>query len=190
MDRTLAARVELETLHELLPELNYYTILKLHPDAHQDDVGPAFRNESRRLHPDRFTAIGDADLQEKVNELYRLIREAYGVLQDPVQRAAYDSELEQGNNRMTAEGSARADQQRAAANDPAEAATTEKAAKYWQMGLKDFREKNFKGAVMNIGFALMYEPDNETFKEYLEQAKAGAEASAKENFNPYKLRIV
>lgn len=190
MDRTLAARVEIETLHELLPELDYYGVLRLDRDAPQDDIGPAFRAESRRMHPDRYSALGDPELQEKVNDIYRLIREAYNALQDPVKRSAYDDELAQGNNRMTAEGAARAERQRAAANDPAEAATDERAAKYWKMGLKDFHEKNYKGAVMNIQFALTYEPDNEVFKEYLGKAKEAAEAKAKENFNPYKLRIL
>lgn len=190
MDRTLAARIEIETLHELLPELDYYRLLRLTSDATQDDIGPAFRAESRRLHPDRYAALGDPALLEKVNEIYRLVRESYTVLQDPLRRSAYDDELESGNRRMGSDASARAEQQRAAADDPAEAATDERAAKYWKMALKDIGEKNYKGAVMNIQFALTYEPDNETFKEYLAKAKAGAEEHHKKNYNPYKLRIV
>lgn len=190
MDRTLAARVEIETLHELLPELDYYRILKIEPDASQDDIGPAFRQESRRMHPDRYNSMGDATLQAQVNDIYRLVREAYSTLQDPLKRSAYDEELASGNRRMGAEASARAEQQRAAADDPSEAATDERAEKFWKMALKDLAEKNYKGAVMNIQFALTYEPDNETFKEYLDQAKAGAEEQHKKNYNPYKLRIV
>lgn len=190
MDRTLAARVEIETLHALLADLDYYRILGLTTDAAQDDIGPAFRTESRRMHPDRYAGLGDKDLQDKVNDIYRLIREAYNVLQDPLKRSTYDDELASGNSRMGADASARAEQQRAAADDPAEAATDERAIKYWKMALKDFNEKNFKGAVMNIQFALTYEPDNETFKQYLEQAKQGAEEQHKKNYNPYKLRIV
>lgn len=190
MDRTLAARVEVETLHELLPELDYYKILGLSREAPQDDIGPAFRNESRRMHPDRYAAMGDPALLEKVNAISRLIREAYGTLNDPEKRVVYDDELVNGASRMSDDAMARADQQRAAANDPAEAATNEKAAKYWKMALKDLAENNAKGAVMNIQFALTFEPNNETFKEYLEKARSGADEQHKKTFNPYKLRIV
>lgn len=190
MDRNLAARVEIETLHELLPALDYYQVLRLDRDASQDDVGPAFRAESRRLHPDRFSSLGDKELLDKLNEIFRFVREAYATLQDPGRRAAYDEELSTGTTRMTAEATARAAQQAAAASDPSEAATTEKASKYWKMGLKDFHENNFRGAVMNIQFALNFEPNNATFKEYLERARQGADEQVKRSHNPYKLRII
>lgn len=189
MDRKLAATVEIETLHELLPDLDYYAILGLDPDAPQDDVGPAFRKESRRLHPDRYSALGNAALSDKVNAIFRLIREAYGTLSDPEKRSVYDQERDAGGSRLSGEGSKQAEQQRAAAADPAEAASNPKSEKYWKMGLKDFREGNASGAVMNIQFALTYEPGNEIFQEYLERAKADA-AEDKKNHNPYKLRIV
>lgn len=189
MDRTLAATVEIQTIHELLPELDYYRILGLERDAPQESIAPAFRSESRRLHPDRFTSMGDADLNAKVNEVFRSLREAYSTLSDPDKRVVYDDELQNGSSRMSDDAHARADQQRAASNDPAEAATNEKSSKYWKMALKDLAEDNPKGAVMNIQFALSFEPNNELFKEYLTKAKVGAEEQHKKTYNPYKLRI-
>lgn len=189
MDRTLAAKVEILTIHELLPELDYYRLLGLTPDAPQEAISPAFRTESRRLHPDRFTAMNDADISAKVNEVFRAVREAYGTLSDPDKRVVYDDELRNGSSRMSDDAHARADQQRAASNDPAEAATTEKGAKYWKMALKDLADDNPKGAVMNIQFALSFEPNNEVFKEYMVKAKSGAEEQHKKTYNPYKLRI-
>ena len=189
MDRLLVARVEIEALHGLLPELDYYRILRLQPDAPQDDIGPAYRSESRRYHPDRYNSAGDATLQEQVNDISRLIREAHATLGDPEKRAVYDDELANGTTRMTDDARSRADQQRAAANDPAEAATNDRSAKYWNMALKDLGENNPKGAVMNIQFALTYEPDNETFKAYLAKAKEDAEEEYKRTFNPFKVRL-
>ncbi|MCB9779812.1 MAG: DnaJ domain-containing protein [Alphaproteobacteria bacterium] len=190
MDRKLAARVEIDTLHGLLDELDYYRLLQVASDVSADEVGPAFRRESRRLHPDRYSALGDKDLSDKANAIYRLIREAYATLSDPEKRALYDAELRGGQARLSAAADKEAEKQRAAAADPAEAATNPKSEKYWKMGLKDFKEGNFSGAVMNIQFALTYEPGNATFKEYLDRAKQGAEEQKKKNYNPYKLRIV
>ena len=42
MDPLLKTRVEMETLHDLLPEIDYYGILGLPTEAPQTDVDPAF----------------------------------------------------------------------------------------------------------------------------------------------------
>ncbi len=182
--------VEIDTLHGLLPELDYYRVLLLAPDCSQDAVGEAFRGESRRLHPDRMAALRDDTTAEKANAIYRLVNEAYRVLKDPEQRARYDVLLGEGVLRMTddAKAGAQADKR---ANDPEHAATNPKAEKYWKMALSDFQSKSYKASVMNIQFALNFEPGNEVFKEWLEKArKALKESGQDKKKNPYKLRIM
>jgi hypothetical protein len=58
------------------------------------------------------------------------------------------------------------------------------------MALKDWEDKNFKGCVMNIQFALTFEPENEIMKEWLTKAKEVSSKQSSETKNPYKLRIV
>ena len=72
MDPMIKTRVEIETLHELLEELDYYKILLLERDVPQADVDPAFRTVSRKLHPDRLARIDDEDLKSKANDIFRL----------------------------------------------------------------------------------------------------------------------
>ena len=182
--------VEIETLHGLLPELDYYRVLLLDQDCSQDAVGEAFRGESRRLHPDRMAAMRDDDTADRANDIFRLVNEAYRVLKDPEQRVRYDKLLTDGVLRMTddAKAGAQADKR---AGDPDQAATNPVAEKYWKMALQDFKNKSYKASVLNIQFAIGYEPDNLVFKEWLTKAKeALAESGQDKVKNPYKLRIM
>lgn len=190
MDRRLATQIEIETLHEILPELDYYRLLQVDPEAPQEAIDPAWRRESRRLHPDRFAALQDPRLKDKANEIFRTVSEAWRTLKDPEARARYDQEREGGSRRVSAEALAAVEKDRAVAADPALAATHPKAEKYWKMALQNWREGNYKGCVMQIQFALTFEPSNAVFQEWLDKAKSLADEKAKTDSNPYKLRIV
>ncbi len=182
--------VEIETLHGLLPELDYYRVLLLDQDCSQDAVGEAFRGESRRLHPDRMAAMRDDDTADRANDIFRLVNEAYRVLKDPEQRVRYDKLLTDGVLRMTDDAKAGAEADKRA-GDPDQAATNPVAEKYWKMALQDFKNKSYKASVLNIQFAIGYEPDNEVFKEWLTKAKEALHESGQDKAkNPYKLRIM
>ena len=43
---------------------------------------------------------------------------------------------------------------------------------------------------MQIQFALSFEPNNDTFKEWLDKAKSAREESGDEKQNAYKIRLV
>lgn len=63
------------------PEKDYYTILEVAQGASQEEIKRAYRGLARRYHPDSHAG----DVQR-----FRLVQEAYEVLQDPVVRKAYD----------------------------------------------------------------------------------------------------
>lgn len=190
MNPRLKMTVELETLHSLLDELDYYTLMQLDPDCEPDAVGNAFRQESRRLHPDRIAALRDEDLKTKANAIFRLVNEAYRTLKDPEQRARYDALLAEGEIRMNKDARANAQRDKHA-GDPAHAVSHPKAEKYWKMALRDIGESSWKSAVMNIKFAMNFEPDNAVMKEHLERAEKNlVETESKKEKNPYKLRIM
>lgn len=189
-DARLRTIVEIQTLHGLLPELDYYRALLLDRGCDADAVGEAFRRESRRLHPDRVSALRDEAAAAQANDIFRLVNEAHRVLKDPEQRARYDQLLAQGALRMTDEATASAQADKRA-GDPESAATNPKSEKYWKLALTDYKNKSWKACVMNIQFALTFEPGNELFKEYLEKAtKERDEAEKTKEQNPYKLRIM
>lgn len=62
---------------------DYYQILGVPQDASFEDIRAAFRERAREFHPDRNPSPGATDQMQEVNE-------AYAVLRDEEQRAAYD----------------------------------------------------------------------------------------------------
>ncbi len=183
MDPQLRQKIEIETTHELLGELNHYQLLGLSPDVEQGKIDPAYRVEARRLHPDRFATINDAGLKRKVNQIYKAVTDAWKVLKDPDQRTLYDAAQRGDQAREEAEANQ-------AKEDPIHAARTEKGGKYWKMALQNWQHEDFAGAAMQIKFAMTFEPDNAVFREWLEKAQVAADEAAKDTHNPYKLRIV
>jgi curved DNA-binding protein CbpA len=67
---------------------NYYDLLQINPRAETEAVERVYRMLAARYQPDNKES-GDP-------ERFRLLQEAYETLRDPVRRARYDAELEQG----------------------------------------------------------------------------------------------
>jgi curved DNA-binding protein CbpA len=189
MDPRLRTRIEIETLHELMPSLNYYRLLCLKQDCAQGDIDVAFRQESRRLHPDRHAAGSSPEFRQKVNEVFKAVNDAHRTLRDPDARVRYDTDLRQGELRMAEESRKQAEAEASARNDPSKAAKTPQSEKYWKLALQNWQDKNYNGCVMQIKFAMGFEPDNEVFKEWLQKAQAAHEDFKKKNMNAYRIRI-
>ncbi len=181
------AQIQVSTLHEILHEIDYYRILQLGPEARQTEIDTAYRRESRRLHPDRFAALQDAALTSQVNEIHRTLNEAYDVLRDPDMRIRYDRGLERGHIRLTDESGSGGEGGGQGIED---AASTPKGEKYWRMALAAWEAGDFQSCIMQIQFALSFEPNNDTFKEWLDKAKSAREESGDEKQNAYKIRLV
>ena len=190
MDQKVQLSIEVSTLHEILDELNYYRLLRLVPDCIQGEIEPAARAASRKHHPDRVSAIGDDEISSKANDIFQRVKEAGENLQDPDKRSQYDEIFKSGILRMTDEALALAEQERLKAESPEHATTDPKAEKYWHMALKDWDDKNYKGCLMNIQFALSFDPENEIMKDWLDKAKTASSKQSAETKHPYKLRIV
>ncbi len=190
MDGQQRVSIEVNSLHGVLDEVDYYRLLGLDRDCPQAAIEGAVRRENRDRHPDRVSPIGDASLTKMANEIYQRIKEAGECLADPDQRAQYDEVLKAGIMRMTDEAIELAEKERQKAENPEHAASHPKAEKYWKMALNDWHKKNYKGCMMNIQFAMNFEPDNEVMAEWLEKAKGAASKKAVAERNPYKLRIV
>lgn len=69
---------------------DYYEILGVSKDASQDDIKKAFRNLSKKYHPDRH--VNDSEEEKNAaSEKFKEINEANSILSDPEKRKMYDN---------------------------------------------------------------------------------------------------
>ena len=71
-----------------MSDKDYYELLGVDPDAGSDDIKKAFRKLALKNHPDHCK--GSEDEIQQAEERFRILREAYEVLSDPVKRRRYD----------------------------------------------------------------------------------------------------
>lgn len=64
---------------------DYYLILNISPCATNDEIKSAYRNMSKRWHPDRNPGVDVTNVMQNINE-------AYAILKDPEKKNRYDSE--------------------------------------------------------------------------------------------------
>ena len=78
-----------------------YDVLKVDPDASETEIRAAFRQMAVRYHPDKnMQERQDAEVR------FKLIREAYETLIDPIRRAEYDRKHPRYQNRRGKESTA------------------------------------------------------------------------------------
>jgi len=77
----------------LTPPYNCYELLGVSPSANNAELRKAFRQLSKRLHPDTTSLRRD-----EATRKFQNVCEAYDLLSDPVLRANYDLFIEKENN--------------------------------------------------------------------------------------------
>ncbi len=77
----------------MTPPSNCYELLGVSPSANNAELRKAFRQLSKRLHPDTTSLPSDEATRQ-----FQYVCEAYDLLSDPVLRANYDLFVEKENN--------------------------------------------------------------------------------------------
>ena len=80
----------------MTPSSNCYELLGVSPSANNAELRKAFRQLSKRLHPDT-TSLPSSEATRQ----FQNVCEAYDLLSDPVLRANYDLSIEKDNNLMS-----------------------------------------------------------------------------------------
>ena len=194
MDVELRRRVEVETVHSLLEDLDYYRLMRLKPGAPTFEVERAFSEQSQAFHPDRFFGVRDPKFSRMVTTVYKKISEAYQVLKDPELKRMYDKKLgvtpgSEATHSVRDVNKAALEKERDR-SEVDDIVTDKRARKYYELAVIARNNEDWNGVVMNIQFAMNYEKDNERLKKELNQARGFMDDKKKKNQNPYKIKIV
>lgn len=87
---------------------SYYELLEIATTAPAEEVKRAFRRQIARYHPDKVQHLGE-EFQRIAAERAMAITEAYRILSDPEQRAAYDLSCEHPDSQPEAGAGSSAD---------------------------------------------------------------------------------
>ena len=194
MEVDLRRRVEVETVHSLLEDMDYYRLLRLKPGAPVMEVERAFSDQSQTFHPDRFYGVRDPKFTRMVTAVFKKVSEAYQVLKDPELKRMYDKKLgvtpgaeSASDVRSVNKAALEKERDRSELDD---AVSDKRARKYYELALIARNNEDWNGVVMNIQFALNYEPENDNLKTELKRARGYMNEKKKKNQNPYKIKIV
>ena len=77
----------------MTPSYNCYELLGVSPSANNAELRKAFRQLSKKLHPDTTSLPSDEATRQ-----FQKVCEAYDLLSDPVLRTNYDLSIEKENN--------------------------------------------------------------------------------------------
>jgi curved DNA-binding protein CbpA len=163
-----------QQMYGKLDDLSYYELLGVSTGTSQPDIRAAFYRVSGDLHPDRYHALADRELKDRLETIYARICEGYRVLTLPDKRAAYARTLAEGKKRLTS-----TERESNRPQNPEDSIKHEEAKKFFRLGMLSLGRKDFKGAVLNFNFARSFEPDAAIIKQKLGEAQAAQGATAK-----------
>ena len=163
--------IEVQVLLQALDTMDYYQILKVPQDATLGQIKKAYYRESRAWHPDRYYHLPDGELKEGVHAIYKRITEAYTVLRDPENRAKYTKDINSPEREKKLRFTEESEQEKKQAKAEREGKTPQ-ARQAYRAALREMQAGRWEAAVRQLKTALIYESDNELFKQKLEEAEA------------------
>ncbi len=149
---------------------DYYQLLGIDQRSSATDVQKAYRQCTKRFHPDCFFDVADVALKEVAKEVYKRMIDAYVTLKHPEKRRTYDERLAAKTVvpptvSVTKGADAPAPPPRSAPED--RAPKTAQGKRFFNLALDAIRMGKLDSAKLNLQFGLQLEPDCPLIKEKL-----------------------
>lgn len=170
-------REKIDKFYNNLDKMNYYQILNISFDAPLRVIKQQFYFFSREFHPDRYFKKNIGEYKNKIEEIYKKIREAYEVLSDNVSKEIYNESASVSVTEKTAvvksevkKAEEKIESVKEFRTSPVLNAITErvkKAKSLFEEGMKFYNEGNFHSALNNFKLSVAYDPFNRKYKEML-----------------------
>jgi len=138
-----------------------WEVLEVEKDANSETIKRSFLTLAKVYHPDRVSNSGDEEAMHRMQVVFARINEAYQVLSDPNQRAAYEQQAEQ---RTAADGKERPEEARV----------------QYQKGMVFLRKRDLAKAAESFRWAADLDPKNgdyQAWKTWVKHLRDGGEDS-------------
>lgn len=155
--------IVLEAIAEKLDTMTYYQLLAVDPKASRKDLHNAYRICCRYFHPDRFYQQRGKELHNQATLVFKMMALAYRTLRNVQKREEYDASISNRENVKDA----------FVKKQPP---SHYKAKEYFSLAQGQIKNNNFEGALVNLQFALQFEPDNALLKEKIAWVKEAKKA--------------
>ena len=159
-------------LFRLLDSVDYYQLLGVDINANHDELQQAFHSLALEYHPDRFFALADGFIKDRIRALFMRICEAYTVLSQQKTREQYNAMLAARRSGPPPRYSL-GEELKAAEKQRCEAYTPV-GRKYLRLAVAAMARGDNNAAQLNLTFALSHEPNNETLRQRLNVLEQGA----------------
>jgi hypothetical protein len=83
----------LDTFIKMAQTADHYVLLGIAKDADEREVRSAYRDRTRKYHPDQHFRKIPEEMQKELEEVFQKIQEAYRTLSDTSRRATYDTAI-------------------------------------------------------------------------------------------------
>ncbi|HLG19895.1 MAG TPA: DnaJ domain-containing protein [Bdellovibrionota bacterium] len=174
-DSANAPRILVDILFQHRGSLDFYQLLGVDPRANVRTIQNAYRDCTKRFHPDRFFQ-SEAELKEHSKEIYKRMVEAYVTLKNPSKRSAYDEK--RGGTISDSGSGAGSDEPSHERVSTASTPETRQGKKFYEIALAAIREGKLDSAKLNLQLGLQVEPNSRALKEKLNEL-LGTASSAK-----------
>ena len=150
-----------------LDDIDYFRLLGCHDQSSPAAIRSAFRQLATNYHPDRFRNQDDS-LYQALETIYRRITEAYAVLRDPSDRAAYSAGLKIGFKRFDRDQAQQALNQNIKSREPG---TTDQGRRHFKRATAALGRGDRYSAQEEIRMALLFEPNEPSFLKFAQELR-------------------
>lgn len=168
---------ETKMIASRLDHLDYFQLLGAKPTATLEELRARYHQLQRNYHPDSFFTSPDVDLKKAVNDIAKRVAEAWVILRDPEKRDKYTRDINGPERaqrlRYTDESDREARQERETS-----IARTAQGRSLWSKALAAIRVGDYAGAARDLRTGLIFEADNQRFRQKLDEVTAELEEEA------------
>lgn len=154
-----------------LDRLDYFQILGAQHDAPLAELKARYHQLQRNYHPDSFFSSPDQELKSAVNRIAKRVAEAYVILRDARKREKYTRDITGDERDKKLRYNDESDRE-ARIEKEQEQGKTAQGRKLWRKAQDAAKKGDYKGAARDLQTALLFERDNQMFKDALDEVQA------------------